>query len=87
MDRDFCGPPQKPCFGRVICLTQGKEAAFDNVRLHEIAPQMPLGLQLKATDFPIRGARVSGVARDHTRQYYCAASPHAGNGRGQCGFS
>ena len=53
--------PTKAVFGRVICLTQGKEAAFDNVRLHEIAPQMPPGLQLKATDFPIRGARVSRV--------------------------
>ncbi|MCE2435536.1 MAG: carbohydrate binding domain-containing protein, partial [Candidatus Latescibacteria bacterium] len=53
--------PTKAVFGRVICLTQGKEAAFDNVRLHEIAPRMPLGLQLKATDFPIRGARVSRV--------------------------
>ena len=39
----------------------GKGAAFDDVRLHKIAPQMPLGLELKATDFPIRGTRISRV--------------------------
>ena len=53
--------PTKAVFGRVICLTHGKEAAFDDVRLYKIAPRMPSGLQLKATDFPIRGARVSRV--------------------------
>ncbi len=53
--------PTKAVFGRVICLTHGKEAAFDDVRLYKIAPRMPSGLHLKATDFPIRGARVSRV--------------------------
>ena len=51
--------PTKAVFGRVICLIHGKEAAFDNVRLHKIASRMPLGLQLKAADFPTSGARVS----------------------------
>lgn len=53
--------PTKAMFGRIICLIDGKEAAFDDVRLHKIAPRMPLGLQLKATDFPTQGARVSRV--------------------------
>ncbi len=53
--------PTKAVFGRVICLIEGKEAAFDNVRLHKIAPRTPLGIQLKAADFPIRGTRVSKV--------------------------
>lgn len=53
--------PTKAIFGRVICLIDGKEAAFDDVRLHKIASRMPLGLQLKAVDFPTQGARVSRV--------------------------
>ncbi|MCY3682871.1 MAG: CehA/McbA family metallohydrolase [Gemmatimonadetes bacterium] len=53
--------PTKALFGRVICLTEGKEAAFDDVRLHKIASRMPLGLQLKAANFPTSGARVSRV--------------------------
>ena len=53
--------PTKAVFARVICLIDGKEAAFDDVRLHKIASRMPSGLQLKATDFPTRGARVSRV--------------------------
>ena len=53
--------PTKAIFGRVICLIDGKEAAFDDMRLHKIAPRMPPGLQLKATDFPTQGARVSRV--------------------------
>lgn len=66
--------PTKAVFGRVICLIHGKEAAFDNVRLHKIAPRMPLGLQLKATDFPISGARVSRVRV--TIQDSIVALPH-----------
>lgn len=53
--------PTKAVFARVICLIDGKEAAFDDMRLHKIAPRMPLGLQLKATDFPTQSARVSRV--------------------------
>jgi len=53
--------PTKTIFGRVICLIDGKEAAFDDVRLQKIASRMPPGLQLKATDFSTQGARVSRV--------------------------
>ncbi len=73
--------PTKAVFGRVICLIHGKEAAFDNVRLHKIAPRMPLGLQLKATDFPIRGARVSRVRV--TIQDSIIALPHHLQATGQ----
>ncbi len=73
--------PTKAVFARVICLIDGKEAAFDDMRLHEIAPQMPLGLQLKATDFPIRGARVSRMRV--TIQDNIIALPHHLQATGQ----
>ena len=66
--------PTKAMFGHVICLINGKEAAFDDVRLQKIAPRMPLGLQLKATDFPTQGARVSRV--HVTIQNSAGARPH-----------
>ncbi len=66
--------PTKAVSARVLCLTHGKEAAFDNVRLHKIAPRMPLGLQLKATDFPTQGVRVSRVHA--TIQDSVVARPH-----------
>ena len=66
--------PTKAIFGRVVCLMDGKEAAFDDVRLHKIASRMPPGLQLKATDFPIQGARVSRV--QVTIQDSVVALPH-----------
>ncbi len=66
--------PTKAIFGRVICLIDGKEAAFDDVRLHKIAPRMPLGLQLKATDFPTQGARAANVRV--TIQDSVVALPH-----------
>ncbi len=53
--------PSKALFGRVICLVEGKKAAFDDVRLHKISASMPVGVQLDAVDFPVRGARVSRV--------------------------
>ncbi len=73
--------PTKAVFGRVICLIHGKEAAFDNVRLHKIAPRMPLGLQVKAADFPIRGVRVSRVRV--TIQDSIIALPHHMQATGQ----
>ena len=66
--------PTKAVFARVICLIHGKEAAFDDVRLHKIAPRMPLGLELKAADFPTSGARVSRVRA--TIQDSFIAPPH-----------
>ena len=66
--------PTKAIFGRVICLIDGKEAAFDDTRLHKIAPRMPLGLQLKAADFPTQGARAANVRV--TIQDSVVALPH-----------
>ena len=66
--------PTKAVFARVICLIHGKEAAFDDVRLHKIAPRMPLGLQLNTTDFPIRGTRIARVRV--TIQDSVVALPH-----------
>ena len=66
--------PTKAVFARVICLMDGKKAAFDDVRLHKIAPQMPLGLELNTTDFPIRGTRISRVRV--TIQDSILAPPH-----------
>lgn len=73
--------PTKAVFARVICLINGKEAALDDVRLQKIAPRMPLGLQLKATDFPSQGARVSRV--HVTIQDSAVARPHQEQGAQQ----
>ena len=56
----FVAPP-KAAFGRVMCLVNGEKAAFDDVRLHQMATSMPAGLQLEATDFSLRGPRVAKV--------------------------